>query len=190
MAHEQGRRYGILLANALTTLRLAVAIGFPLVPHQWRLTLVLTGAVSDALDGFVARVLHGASWLGALLDGITDKVFTLSVLLTLTIGGPLDWLQMAGLLARDVVNASFAVYVGSIGRWDLFRRVAARASGKIATVALFVMMVVILWRPALATPLVWLAMATSVVAATDYAIIFVRWTVLKIEPMHLPAASE
>ena len=163
-----------------------MAAAFPFVPHEWQLGLVVVGGVSDGVDGFLARRLHTVSWIGALMDGVADKLFTLSVLLTITLDGVLGWPHFAGLLARDVVNASIAAYVGAVGRWELFRRVSARMSGKIATAAIFGMLIAVLWRPAIGQPLVWIAMATSVAAAVDYAIVFVRWTVLKIEPEYLP----
>lgn len=189
MALARTFRYAPLIPNALTALRLCVAIAFPFSPSQWRLGMVLAGALSDALDGFFARRLHATTWVGAVLDGVTDKLFTLSVLLTLTVGGPLSWLQFSGLLARDVVNASIAAYVGAQGRWGLFRRVSARPSGKITTLALFSMMVAILWRPEIGAPLVWVAVAASIFAAADYAVTFVRWAVWKIEPAHFPPGS-
>lgn len=192
MSHGARRfsgRYGPLIPNALTVLRLGVALAFPFAQPAWRLTLVMVGAVSDALDGFAARKLHAISWLGALLDGVADKVFTLSVVLTMTVQGPLSWLQLSGLLARDVMIALIAAYVATIGRWDMFTRVAARASGKVTTVAIFTMLVAILWRPEVGMPLAWIAVATSLVAAADYVIVFVRWAVHQIEPTHLPPAS-
>jgi cardiolipin synthase len=189
MQRSRLARYGPLVPSALTVLRLGVAVAFPFSPPQGRLALVLVGAVSDALDGFAARKLHAITWVGALLDGIADKVFTLSVVLTMTIDGPLTWIQLTGLLARDVVIGFIAAYVAAIGRWDLFRRVAARPSGKITTIAIFVMLVAITWRRAVGSPLVWVAVAASAGAALDYAIVFVRWTVWKTEPAHLPPES-
>lgn len=178
-------RYAPLIPNSLTTLRLGIAVAFPLAPHDWRLALVLTGALSDALDGILARRLQAITWLGALLDGIADKVFTLTVLLTITVDGPLSWPQLAGVLARDITNGLIAAYIAAVGRWDLFKRVTARPGGKLTTMAIFAMLVAIVWRPDVGRPLVWVAIATSVVAAVDYAIIFVRWAVWKIEPTHI-----
>lgn len=185
MSDDRPSRLGLLVPNGLTALRLAVAATFPFSPHEWRLALVFAGAVSDALDGYFARKLHSSSWIGALLDGVTDKLFTLSVLLTLTIDGPLVWWQLAGLLARDVVNAFIAAYVGVIRRWEMFRRVSARTSGKVTTMFLFAMMVAILWRPDLGEPLVWVAVAASILTAADYLTVFVRWRLWKVEPAHL-----
>lgn len=152
--------------------------------------MVLAGALSDALDGLAARALHASSWVGALLDGIADKAFTLSVLLTVTFDGPLGGAQLAGLLARDVVITLIAAWVGATGRWSLFRRVAARPSGKLTTFALFAMLLALLWRPDLGLSLVWLAIAASVGAAVDYVVVFVRWSVWRVEPAHLPSDSE
>lgn len=185
MARNRLARLGPLVPNTLTVLRLGVAVTFPLAPEVWRLTLVLVGGVSDALDGFAARKLHVSTWVGALMDGIADKVFTLSVLLTLTAAGPVSWLQLGLLMTRDVVVALIAAYVGMVGQWTMFKRVAARPSGKVTTTALFAMFVAILWRPSLGRPLVWVAVASSLLAAADYAVVFVRWKVWQIEPGHL-----
>lgn len=189
MTRARGARYASQIPNALTVLRLAVAASFPFSPAGWRLGLVIVGGVSDGLDGFLARRLHVVSWLGALMDGIADKLFTLSVLLTITLDGVLGWPAFAGLLARDVVNALIAAYVGGVGRWDLFTKVSARPSGKVTTAAIFGMLMVLLWRPAVGQPLVWVAMAASISAALDYAVVFVRWAVLKIEPGDSPPES-
>ncbi|MGD2045732.1 MAG: CDP-alcohol phosphatidyltransferase family protein [Gemmatimonadota bacterium] len=185
MVRDRLARYGPLVPNTLTVLRLGVAVTFPFAPVAWRLTMVLVGGVSDALDGLAARRLHATTWVGALLDGIADKLFTLSVLLTLTAAGPLSWLQLGLLLTRDAVVALIAAYVGVAGQWEMFKRVAARPSGKVTTAALFAMFVVILWRPSVGRPLVWIAVASSLLAAADYAIVFVRWKVWQIEPGHL-----
>lgn len=189
MAHDRLVRLGALIPDALTVLRLGVALAFPVAPAAWRLGMVLAGAVSDALDGLAARKLHAETWVGALLDGITDKVFTLSVVLTLTLSGPLSWVQFAGLLSRDVVITLIALYVAAAGRWTMFRRVAARPSGKVTTAAIFVMLVAILWRPGVGRPLVWVALASSVAASVDYAVVFLRWLVGRVEPTHLPPES-
>jgi phosphatidylglycerophosphate synthase len=122
-----------------------------------------------------------------VMDGVADKAFTLSVLLTITIDGALGWAQCAALLSRDVVNASIAAYVGAGSRWELFKRVSARRSGKIATLFLFAMMIALLWRPRIGSPFVWAAMAASVASAVDYAVTFLRWEVWKVEPDHLPS---
>ena len=179
-----------LIPHTLTVLRLVIAVAFPFAAPDWRLILVLVGGLSDALDGFLARRLHTVSWVGALLDGIADKLFTLSVLLTITFDGVLGWPHFAGLMARDVVNALIAAYVAAVGRWELFTRVTARPSGKITTAAIFGMLIAILWRPAIGLPLVWVAIVASVVAAMDYAVVFVRWAVLKIGPTPLPPGGQ
>ena len=74
--------------NALSIGRLLLAVVFPFVaPVTARLVLVIAGAASDGLDGYVARRWRVTSVAGGLLDGIADKAFTLSVLLTLAARG-------------------------------------------------------------------------------------------------------
>lgn len=189
MAQHRIARYGAWVPNALAVLRLGVAASFPFSPVGWRLALVMIGAVSDALDGFIARRLNATSWIGAVLDGVADKVFTLSVLVTVTVAGPLSPAQLFGVLARDLVVLCISGYVAAHGRWSLFKRVEARKSGKVTTTVIFAMLVAVLWRPEVGVPLVWVAIAASLVAAADYAITFSRWRAGRAEPIEPPAGS-
>jgi cardiolipin synthase (CMP-forming) len=154
--------------NALTVGRLVVAVAFPFSPAPWRLWLVLAGGLSDALDGFIARRFHATSWTGALLDGIADKAFTLSILATFTIDEVLRPWQLVLLLARDIAVGLMAAYGAMRREWWGFRVATARPLGKMTTVALVgFMLAVFVWEQAAAW-LLWAAMALSLAAAADY----------------------
>ncbi|HAA83187.1 MULTISPECIES: CDP-alcohol phosphatidyltransferase family protein [Thermodesulfobacterium] len=68
------------LPNLLSLYRLILAIVFPILwtknlPVYVFLLLLLTGGLSDALDGFLARTFHWETKLGKILDPIADKTF-------------------------------------------------------------------------------------------------------------------
>ena len=94
----------------------------------------LTAAVSDGLDGYVARHYNQRSKLGTILDPIADKGLLLAGLLTLTFS---DWGYHFPLwfpvlvITRDVV-----IVAGSFGLHYLNGEVHVRPrwTGKVATV--------------------------------------------------------
>jgi len=72
--------------------------------------IVLTSAgLTDALDGFLARVLHQRTSLGAYLDPIADKTLITSCFVTLSILGIIpSW------LAVIVVSRDFIIILGAV----------------------------------------------------------------------------
>jgi cardiolipin synthase len=79
------------LPNAISVVRIAliVPIAVELAHDQLQTTLLLVGvvALSDALDGFLARRFGWQTPLGAVLDPLADKLLLTTVLVTLTIMG-------------------------------------------------------------------------------------------------------
>jgi len=69
---------GLTLANALTLLRMVtipffiVAIGYN--RSGWALVLFVAAAVTDLLDGLIARVWKQTTSVGAILDPMADKL--------------------------------------------------------------------------------------------------------------------
>ena len=95
------------LPNLITLARLcAVPATIGLILHQ-RLDLafwLFVGAgISDGVDGWLARVRHSRSALGALLDPVADKALLVSVYVTLAAINVLpDWLAIL-VVFRDLV---------------------------------------------------------------------------------------
>lgn len=153
--------------NALTALRIPLAIGFLLTESlTTRVVIVVTAGVSDYLDGAVARRTGQYSRIGEVLDPIADKTFVFLALLGLTVGGPLEYWQLAFLLARDIFTALAVAFALATG---LGKRFPPRASGKVVTgLQIVTMLVVLLWP--MATDVAVLVTGTaSVLAAIDYA---------------------
>lgn len=157
------------IPNALSVLRLGIAIAFPfLAPGWWRLPIVLIGTLTDLADGIIARRLGVTSWVGGLLDAVADKALTLSVLVTLTIEHRLAWWHLALILSRDLAVLGIAGLAASARAWGAFTRMPSRWAGKTATALIFVTMLAALSVPGVVGWLAPIAGLASVVAAGDY----------------------
>jgi phosphatidylglycerophosphate synthase len=161
--------------NALSVLRLVLAGLFPFVHGLARPWVVIGGGLSDWLDGLIARRFDVKSVSGALLDGIADKLFVVSVLLTLALEGRILWWEVLLLLTRDLAVAFMAAYAAWFRQWASFRHMRSHVPGKLATALVFAWFITLFteWAAPAEWPLFWLTVAVSVLAALDYFVLFV-----------------
>ncbi len=128
------------IPNLLTAIRLVLA---PFV--AWRLAeydvegafwLFVFAAVTDLLDGNLARMLNQKSVLGAWLDPIADKVMLLTTLTMLCLTELLPlWLLWVVLIRDGVILAGAEAYRRLTGGLD----VRPTLSGKLATALEFIL---------------------------------------------------
>jgi len=113
----------LTLANRLTILRILMTpvIAVLLLYRQTgaALAFFLLAAITDGLDGFVARVWKQKTTLGMVLDPVADKLLVSSTVVTLTILKELpQWFTII-VVSRDVliIGGSLVLYmfVGKIG---------------------------------------------------------------------------
>jgi cardiolipin synthase len=101
--------------NQLTFLRLGfLPLYLALViddHYKWALAVLLLAAVSDALDGWLARHLNQRTALGAYLDPIADKLLLSSSFLVLSLKGKIVWWLTIVVLTRDVFMLTAAVVI-------------------------------------------------------------------------------
>jgi len=145
-----------------------LGVAFPFVPPEWRLWVIIVAAITDFLDGFLARLLHAESDLGRMLDPIADKVFVLILVGTLLAEGTLHPLWAVGIAARDLAVLLGVLLVLFQGRWQTTREMRPSWLGKCTTAGQFaVLMVLAVWGEA---PLWLLAVTTSLslAAAVGY----------------------
>src|SRR4051812_46302511 len=75
------------LPNVISCSRLVFAAGFVASGTvEARVGLIGAAALTDFLDGWLARRVHATSKWGALLDPIADRVFVLTVVGTFLFG--------------------------------------------------------------------------------------------------------
>lgn len=174
----------LTLPNVLTGFRLLlvpVVVWHILTADKWgALCWFAVAAVTDLLDGKLARQLDQKSVLGAWLDPIADKAMLLSTLLALAWAGPLPvWLAVVVVLRDAVVLGGAAAYRVLTGRLE----VAPTLSGKAATFAEFTLIGLILADLALGPgliawmePLIWLTAILVVVSGLHYVVLWSRKT--------------
>lgn len=162
--------------NALSGLRLALAVAFPWLPAAGRLPAVVASGATDWLDGLIARRYGVQSTFGGLLDAVADKAFVLATLLTLAAGGLVAWWQVPFVLVRDVAVLLTALYFALRGEWAAFGGMPARWPGKVTTLLVFVWFLALLVpvRPWLQTTLFVLLATASIAAGADYLVRFAR----------------
>jgi CDP-diacylglycerol--glycerol-3-phosphate 3-phosphatidyltransferase/cardiolipin synthase len=152
-------------ADLLSLLRIPLAAAFVLVSDRtWQLGIVGMAALSDLLDGPVAR-RFGSSVFGPVLDPIADKVFMAGAVGVVAFSGKLEVYEIVGVLLRDIAaTVAFAATLLS----HRPRAIPARSSGKAVTVAQVLTLVAFLLDSPYLRPIAWATSGIAVIAIWDY----------------------
>jgi|SRR5438876_3086616 len=143
-------------ANKITVVRILMIPAFVLMaiyygesikrgePLEWQrfaaITIFILAAVSDGLDGYVARRYNQRSALGVYLDPIADKGLLLSGIITLSIS---NWSEVNSDYGRFpawfpvlVISRDAILFVGAAVLYLLIGKVHVKPNwtGKVATV--------------------------------------------------------
>ncbi|MCB9591243.1 MAG: CDP-diacylglycerol--glycerol-3-phosphate 3-phosphatidyltransferase [Sandaracinaceae bacterium] len=110
------REDAINLPNLLTFARIAlipailylIAIGTPQA-RFWAVNVYTVTAVTDFLDGWLARRQGLVSVLGKFLDPLADKLLVMAVLVYMVALGDVPWLAVVLLLSRELSITSLRV---------------------------------------------------------------------------------
>jgi len=120
--------------NQITLLRL-IFIPFVIMSvfdgdWPWALGLLIAAALSDALDGLLARTLHQQTLLGQYLDPLADKMLLSSLFLVLSFVKKIPWKYTVVVFSRDMgIVATAIVLYATVG----FRDFRPSIFGKINT---------------------------------------------------------
>lgn len=163
------------LANAFTMLRVALV---PVIAYfvfadggaasWWAFGIFVFAALTDSIDGWVARKLMGVTRWGQLADPAADKALIIGSLSVLAADGRLPWFAVAIIVVREIAV--------TVQRTVLVRRgvvMPATPFGKVKTVTQVVAVTLYL-LPGVASPVrVWglgLAVVLTVASGVDYAL--------------------
>jgi cardiolipin synthase (CMP-forming) len=112
-------------SNQITLLRLVFVPVFAIliVEQHYRaaLAVLAVAAISDILDGTVARLLKQESALGVALDPIADKLLMITGFLTLSFRAALPWWLTIVVLSRDVAILATALVICLVAGYRPFR---------------------------------------------------------------------
>ena len=174
------------LPNVLTLARVPLAGLLWVAPGNalYLFTLGVVAAVTDMLDGRVARALRArrlargqrtgglgeAQAVGAWLDPLCDKIFVMSAVATVYVGWQPPLAVLALICTRELVLLPLMLLYELVGKPRQQKPLDFRASpaGKITTVAQFASVAAVILVPALVWPLAVIASLAGLVTAAVY----------------------
>jgi len=140
------------LPNILTLLRIIlipVLVVVFYLPGQWsyQLSAMLFGlaALTDALDGYLARRLKQSSVFGAFMDPVADKLMVAVALVLLVQDNPtvLFVVPACIIIGREIAISALREWMSELGERT---RVAVSVVGKIKTITQMVAILLLLYR--------------------------------------------
>src|SRR5574340_1545654 len=162
------------LPNVLTWMRIfaiPLFVGIFSFPSTWLsqsdqnliATIVFTGAaITDWLDGYLARVLRQTSAFGAFLDPVADKLMVAAALIVLVKLKRVDALIALIIIGREITISALREWMAGVGQG---RSVAVSFLGKLKTFAQMIAILLLLYHdrvlqintPAVGTALIYIA---------------------------------
>jgi cardiolipin synthase len=137
----------LTVANLLTISRLIMIPVFVTTLYYerfiWALGIFLAAAITDLLDGLVARSFNQKTQLGAILDPMADKLLLVTAFIILslprfTLTDPIPFWLTATAISRDVFIVLAALVINMTTGFSRFR---PSAPGKLNTFVQIVMIV-------------------------------------------------
>jgi len=115
----------LTVPNQLTFLRLGFLPFFIISIHYRRydiaLAVLIIAALTDGLDGLLARSLNQKTALGAYLDPIADKLLLSSSFVVLALNRKISWWLAILVLSRDVLLLTSAAVILVVAGYRLFQ---------------------------------------------------------------------
>ena len=175
------------LPNALTWLRILlipVFLLFYYLPEHWmeRQSVNLTAAaifglaaLTDWLDGYLARKLNQMSAFGAFLDPVADKLMVAAALILLLQLGRVDAIVAFVIIGREIAISALREWMAGAGRG---KNVAVSFIGKIKTASQMIAILLLLYfdpimnidTQLIGTWLIYLAAVLTVVSMIYYVV--------------------
>ena len=153
------------IPTALTWLRIIlipVFVGIYYVPQEWLsqtmanwvgMGVFALAAITDWLDGYLARRLGATSAFGAFLDPVADKLMVAAALILLVELGRAEAYLAIIIIGREIAISALREWVAQLGR---SRKTAVAFIGKVKTVAqMTAIIALLLWEnviPGISTP--------------------------------------
>ena len=139
------------------------------IPFDWgrpaAAAAFLAGALTDWLDGYLARRLDQTSAFGAFLDPVADKVMVAIVLVMLVQTNPELWMALPAMviIGREIVVSALREWMAESGQRA---KVAVNVLGKFKTIAQLVALLLLLYQdPILSFPTFTVGMVLLYIAA-------------------------
>jgi len=135
----------ITISNSLSFVRAPLAFLFLQANPTLRLFAIALAALTDCIDGYLARRYQSTSRFGAILDPAMDKFFVYFALAIFFREGSISAWEIAAMASRDFFLCVYGIIMLITKRWKLivFRSVKW---GKITTTLQFVVLAGLLYH--------------------------------------------
>ncbi len=129
--------------NLVTLLRIVLIpliVGIFYLPDEWLsfqgknlagTVVFVVAAITDWLDGYLARTLNQMSAFGAFLDPVADKLVVVGALIVLLTLGRVDMVVGLIIIGREIAISALREWMARVGQ---SRSVAVALIGKVKTV--------------------------------------------------------
>lgn len=142
-------------------------------------------ALTDWLDGWLARKLNQTSAFGAFLDPVADKLMVAAALIILVQLGRIDAVVALIIIGREIAISALREWMAAIGQGS---SVAVSLAGKIKTAAQMIAIPLLLFHDPLGmirpqewgTWLIWIAAALTLISMGYY--LKMAWAASKHRP--------
>ncbi|PAV25085.1 cardiolipin synthase [Tamilnaduibacter salinus] len=168
------------IPNALTLVRIVLILPFAMSlyhgDYRFALVVFLAAAITDGVDGFLARQFDWGSRLGAIADPLADKALLITAYLMLTLTSVLPVWLFVLVLGRDLLIVLGGVaFHFLVGRFDM----APSIPGKLNTLVQILVILAIVMRLA-GLPMhswvlpwgIWLVAAMTLFSGIHYGVVW------------------
>ena len=141
------------------------------LPFKWTsviaMLLFVLAALTDWLDGWIARRYHQFSAFGAFLDPVADKLMVSTALFLIVQAHPTPWMAYwaAVIVGREIAVSALREWMAELGQRA---KVKVQAIGKIKTVVQMVAIACLLYSPSNRNLPDWLWMGREVFLIGDW----------------------
>ncbi len=141
-----------ILLTWLRILTIPLVIGLFYVPEVWlssgnqnliATSLFIAAAITDWLDGYLARRLNQTSAFGAFLDPVADKLMIAAALIVLVWLQRVDAIIAVVIIGREIAVSAMREWMAKIGQ---SKSVAVNFLGKIKTISQMIAVPMLLYH--------------------------------------------
>lgn len=156
----------LTVSNLLSLARIPLGLTFLAVDEPMVLAIIAgAGALTDLLDGWIARWTDTRTEIGALLDPFCDRVFVFFALVSFLPSGHIDWAGFVILVLRDIFTGGVFVITKLTGQQMPFH---SRLGGRVTTTFQVVALFALIFAPAYVKLPIFLVGLAAVYAIIDY----------------------
>ena len=139
------------IPNLLTSFRILLIPVFLAVfylpienAHFFAAIIFVVAAITDGLDGYIARKLKQQTKFGAFLDPVADKIMVAAALIVVVEFHQILWITIPALMiiSRELIISALREWMAEIGKRD---SVAVSTIGKVKTTAQMIALTGLLW---------------------------------------------